>query len=177
MSLNHIFPQTANGPLNLTKHEYGWGEERTNYTLTEHDRFPHNLYNLNLKECVIEQLQILPCISWGKEAINKIFEFMNLQQGWDTYDAEPVSEENICAAIQLLDTIIRDSTPKPDIFPTPSGGVQIEWANQELDLEIEVINQFEVSVLFEDSGGKVHVWGCSFLNEIDRLRNIISHFS
>jgi len=45
---------------------------------------------------------------------------------------------------------MRDGTPVPSIVPTNSGGIQLEWHRNGVDLEIEVISARKFGVLFVD---------------------------
>jgi len=70
-------------------------------------------------------------------------ELLELQRGWDTYDAAPPRKETVAFALQFL----RDAAgllldyeievPPPFIVPTPVGGVQLEWQVGDRELELE----------------------------------------
>jgi hypothetical protein len=44
-----------------------------------------------------------------------------------------------------------DDTPEPQIVPTPSGGVQMEWHTRGIDLEIETLGGGRFGAFFEDA--------------------------
>jgi hypothetical protein len=63
---------------------------------------------------------------------------LNLETGWNSYQAQPVETQNVIRSITLLSDLLDDTTPTPQIVPTVRGGVQIEWHRNGLDLEILV---------------------------------------
>lgn len=73
------------------------------------------------------------------EALAKINGFAALtQKGWDSYNAEPVSQIAINTAIALAGTCDRAGQMPDDIVPTPKGGVQFEYKSLLLGLESEL---------------------------------------
>jgi hypothetical protein len=55
-------------------------------------------------------------------------ELRALQKGWDSYDADPISEAAIRSAKEFLSRM--------DITPCNDGGVQLEWHTHGFDLEL-----------------------------------------
>ena len=43
-----------------------------------------------------------------------------------------------------------ESTPAPQLVPTPSGGIQAEWHENGIDLEIETLSSTRFAFYFED---------------------------
>ncbi len=66
----------------------------------------------------------------------RIDSFADLETDWDSYGAPPITEGSREAAKLALD--ILDGT-KVQVVPTCSGGVQIEWHNENGDLELEIM--------------------------------------
>lgn len=48
------------------------------------------------------------------------------KSGWDGYDAQPVSDESIVAAQQIIDAL-PEHIRVPDVTPEPSGEIALEW--------------------------------------------------
>ena len=131
------------------------------------------VYRVKLRSCAIDNIIVLPTISWGKAALQKMAGFENLKRNWDTYDALPIEPENICLALKLLEGIISSKTPEPDIFPVPDGGIQFEWGNEKYDLEVEVSEPQGVMVLFEDEEGHTNTWGKPVSEAVPEIRKLI----
>jgi hypothetical protein len=62
-----------------------------------------------------------------------------LQEGWDGHRARPISDGAIVATIQVLGALMDQTSPPPQLFPLPDGGIQAEWhvAGNKIEIEIE----------------------------------------
>ena len=95
--------------------------------------------------------QTLPALPpWVTDVANKLEELLDLPFGWDTYQGEPIGQENVESGFQALISIIDVGTPRPHVVPTVRGGVQFEWHTPAADLEFEVLAPFRFQVLFEN---------------------------
>ena len=74
----------------------------------------------------------------------------NLEHGWDGYEGKPTAFRCIRFSVDILDQIMEDKTPLPNIVPTSEGGLQLEWHSDTGDLEIEIEESLSVSVFFAD---------------------------
>ena len=77
-------------------------------------------------------------------------EFTQYPVGWDSYTAPPLREDTKRFALQLLNEILRPETPLPQVIPSSVGGVQFEWHEKDVDLELHVTAPFEITVWFYD---------------------------
>lgn len=48
-------------------------------------------------------------------------------EGWDGYDAAPVSDDAYDEAKRLLESLPLATFPMPEIVPEPDGGIGLEW--------------------------------------------------
>ena len=87
---------------------------------------------------------------WTRNIEDRLVSFLSLEKGWDAYDAPPPDFDAVVAAFDLLMMISEDSTPAPQVVPTPNGGVQLEWHERGIDLEIEVRSEFQFDVFYEN---------------------------
>lgn len=85
---------------------------------------------------------------WLSEVEQRISEFKSLKSNWDSYGAEPVTEELCSKALKLLTSIKKENLPKPFLSPTPDGGIDIEWNKQSCLLSIKVRKNEIRSLLF-----------------------------
>jgi len=58
---------------------------------------------------------------------------LNLEEGWDSYGAKKISLVAIAEAGRLLEQL---DLPEPQIVPCSDGGVQLEWHQNGLDIEL-----------------------------------------
>ena len=83
------------------------------------------------------------------ENINILNSFKKLENNWDGYDALAPTKEiinTVCLLINELDI-------QPEIFPTPDGGIQLEYVigeNRHLNIEILPNNTMNVFEMFSD---------------------------
>jgi len=75
---------------------------------------------------------------WLEEAADDLWQLLQLKRGWDTYGAVPLSGEVAKAVIRILRRLEEDGAPRPALVPTPSGGVQLEWFGNGVELQLEV---------------------------------------
>lgn len=60
-----------------------------------------------------------------------------LAQGWDGYDAVPLSEDTLANAIRAL-RVALDQVPSPDITPNPNGTLSFEWESERGNAHLEI---------------------------------------
>ena len=65
---------------------------------------------------------------WKRDLIDKAIDIFRhcSREGWDGYDAEPVTMEAL-EQITLLTESLPTWAPKPEITPTPDGEISMEW--------------------------------------------------
>lgn len=68
----------------------------------------------------------------------KLEELAALPVGWNGERSAVISREAITRALTLLEAVITDQTPAPNVVPLSTGGVQVEWHTGGFDLELEV---------------------------------------
>ena len=70
-------------------------------------------------------------------------EIESLDDNWDTEGAKAVNINIINSVRRLLPFLLY----QPDIFPTPDGTIQLEWADKDLNhLNVEIINETQMTV-------------------------------
>jgi hypothetical protein len=83
-------------------------------------------------------------------AVQKMIELLELPPGWNSYNAKPITKENVNFAISLLGRTMHADTPAPNVVPMVRGGVQLEWHTRGINLEISIYSPNEVRFLAED---------------------------
>ena len=84
------------------------------------------------------------------QTVKKLIELLELPGGWNSYNAKPISKENVNFAVDLLARVMRVGTPAPTVVPKVRGGVQLEWHIRGLNIEIDISSPHEVSFFAED---------------------------
>lgn len=75
---------------------------------------------------------------WQNDVVNSLCRFLELPNGWDSYNGRPLRHDTGMFTLQLLNSVLSASTPAPYIVPISDGGVQAEWHQNQLDIELYV---------------------------------------
>jgi hypothetical protein len=114
-----------------------------------------------------------PSPAWMPKIFRRIFSFASLEVGWNSYGAPRIDRRAIQSAGGLLVVISDLATPAPSAVPTVSGGVQFEWHQNGIDLEVEILASGRVSVFHRDANGDSE-WESDVNNSADRLKALLS---
>lgn len=76
-----------------------------------------------------------------------------LQEGWDSYGAESIRPAAMKEAFSLILTACRYGLA-PELAPTPSGGVQIEWEHFGREFDVRVEGPGEYHAYYLDTTGE-----------------------
>ncbi|HTA98830.1 MAG TPA: hypothetical protein VK730_14455 [Solirubrobacteraceae bacterium] len=69
------------------------------------------------------------------EALHRL---VDLEPNWDSYGALPPSRAALRHAWALASMLVEHGLPIPQVFPTRSGGIQLEWHVTHASLEWEI---------------------------------------
>ena len=93
--------------------------------------------------------------SWFGEATKRLMASRELKQDWDSYKSDPISQDAIDKAYDILSSLKKDTSAKPFmIVPVSDGGVQIEWRGKKGALEVEISPKKELSYLLVQGIGE-----------------------
>ena len=87
---------------------------------------------------------------WEREILTRLIELVQMEPDWDGYGAPSVKRDAGFFALEILKGIMRERTPLPQIVPSSVGGVQMEWHEKGIDLEVHVTGAYECEVWFRD---------------------------
>jgi hypothetical protein len=76
--------------------------------------------------------------AWVVGTVQRLHHLLQLGQAWDSYGAAPIDPRAARTVLQLLAVTMRPDTPAPTVMPTVRGGLQLEWHQPDVDLEVEV---------------------------------------
>ncbi|TXN05925.1 hypothetical protein FV242_01775 [Methylobacterium sp. WL64] len=90
---------------------------------------------------------------WPQEALAKITSYIERRANWDSYGSQPLRHDTGMFALQVLMAVMQPRTPMPSIVPSASG-VQFEWHENGIDLELHVTGPYQWEIWFEDHTGQ-----------------------
>jgi hypothetical protein len=91
---------------------------------------------------------------WLPTAFVKLGSLLRLAPDWDSYGALAISGGTIRKTLDFLMHAIPEHVSQPAIVPTPAGGIQLEWHEGGIDIEIELLPDAILCVA-EAGGGEV----------------------
>ena len=102
-----------------------------------------------------------PRIAWLQDALRQLDAIERLPSGWDSQGGDVPDPRIVDGARVLLLAlaVAHDSLAKPEINPTPSGGVQFHWESGPRYFEIELVDHHSARFYFVDRTGKTETGG------------------
>ena len=96
--------------------------------------------------------RIIP--DWVVSVRQQVISLYSLKEGWDGFGAPPIRRDALSFMANLLESVMQSRTPAPHIAPMSHEGVQLEWHQSGIDLEIEIESPGDVWVSYEIDGNK-----------------------
>lgn len=84
----------------------------------------------------VSEQPVLP--QWVERVMDQVRDLSTLKPGWDTYQGAPVKARVLESALTILSGIMPPSAPAPELVPTASGGIDVEWQIESADLSIQI---------------------------------------
>jgi hypothetical protein len=88
--------------------------------------------------------------SWERQILPVICRLLDLPDNWDSYGGRPLKLETGMFALKILNEIMDAGTPIPQVVPIAAGGIQLEWHENDLDLELMISAPDDGELWFED---------------------------
>lgn len=76
--------------------------------------------------------------AWLEPTVLSLARLLNLAADWDSYGAPAIEPRTVQATLELLRATMRDDSPAPATVPMSSGGVQVEWHEAGLEIEVRI---------------------------------------
>jgi hypothetical protein len=95
---------------------------------------------------------------WVASVRNQVSDLQRLRPGWDGFGAGPIRRDVLDYAGSLLEAIMMDDTPPPQVTPMSHEGILLEWHELGIDLEIEIETAGEAWVSIDKHKGKPESW-------------------
>jgi hypothetical protein len=90
-----------------------------------------------------------------------------LPERWDGHHAQPITDRAIEGTIQVLGALMDQTSPPPQLFPLPDGGIQAEWHVAGNKIEIEIEGTGDAYLLADRGDGSVVAEGVATRNDPD----------
>ncbi len=78
----------------------------------------------------LKKTETLGHLDEALQSLNEVFEECS-EEGWDGYDALPITEEAYFAAIKLIKSLPVTAFPMPEVTPELNGEIGLEWYREE----------------------------------------------
>jgi len=88
--------------------------------------------------------------AWLEPLITRLTTIAQLPPNWDSYAAPQISIDAIRSAMNVMKFHTTWNTPSPEVVPMSSGGVQLEWHENGIDLEITCSSDGSIEFWTED---------------------------
>lgn len=102
---------------------------------------------------------------------------MTLPENWDSYGARPIDPRFVYYGLSLLNDLMRKRTPSPAMVPTSMGGIQLEWHNRGIDLEVRIESLRSIYVSYEDERTGTQWEGTLSSASVRRLDQFVADLS
>jgi len=114
---------------------------------------------------------------WEVEAVRQLVKFADLPENWDSYGSTRLKKDAGHFALEILQKIMRPRTPIPQIVPTSTGGVQLEWHEKGIDLEINILGAYDCELWYRDRQTQSPPVAATFSNDFSLLRDPIGQLT
>ncbi|HTT82942.1 MAG TPA: hypothetical protein VMF67_05650 [Rhizomicrobium sp.] len=112
---------------------------------------------------------------WATEVCVRLQRLARLRANWDDRGSAAPNTDAITFAFSVLHRVLPPNAPAPDIHPLGHGGLQLSWARNDLELDLEVIAPNNLLVCLSENGGPEQEWTAT--NELSRLESAMwRHF-
>jgi hypothetical protein len=126
---------------------------------------------------VIRRLEIsienAPPLPWLEPSIQAIANLLMLPTNWDFEGAPPVHVPTAQLALEGLLRFMDQTTVAPQWTPTRLGGLQVDWHQNGIDLEIAFDSEYPAGyAIFSDLRNAANDWEGPLMSNLGELRSI-----
>jgi hypothetical protein len=118
-----------------------------------------------------------PQRQWEVEVVRRVVKLLDMPEDWDSYGAPKIKKDAGMFALEILQKVMRPRTPMPQIVPTAAGGIQIEWHEKGIDLEIDILGPYECELWYRDQRSQQAPSSTPFSNDFSLLREPIGQLT
>jgi hypothetical protein len=91
-----------------------------------------------------------PAQKWQIDVQRQLLEQVQMPHGWDGYGTPAPTMDAAFFALLVLSKVMRSRTPIPQVVPSSAGGIQLEWHDKGIDLELHISAPYQCEMWFED---------------------------
>ncbi len=129
----------------------------------------------NLKRTMEFQVSNTPLPAWIEPSLRRAGYLLLLPADWDREGAPPIEASAIQNALGAMASFMQDASSLPQWTPTRIGGVQLDWHEEGIDLEMEFPpDERQAVVVFSDRNNEATDWDGLLTQHIERLRTLFS---
>ncbi len=77
-----------------------------------------------------------PLPAWFDPLMQGFVDLLTLPPDWDSYGAGRIDPDLVHEAMSFMNNLLGPSSPAPCVAPLSSGGLQLEWHRNGIDLEV-----------------------------------------
>lgn len=77
-----------------------------------------------------------PLPAWFDPLVQGFVDALALPPDWDSYGAGPIASRIVHDALNFANAVLGPTSPPPRVVPLSSGGLQLEWHRNGVDLEV-----------------------------------------
>ncbi|MGH9840416.1 MAG: hypothetical protein ACREEM_16680 [Blastocatellia bacterium] len=113
---------------------------------------------------------------WLDHVTAHINKLLDLQPGWDSYQARAVDVASVKTCLDILSRTMQPETPLPQVVPTSRGTIHLEWHLRGIDLEVEALPSGALKISYENvkTGEIIEDLTTSGITEIERALKELS---
>ncbi len=113
---------------------------------------------------------------WFVPSLRRCAPLLSLPCGWNSAGAPPIEARAIQLAMDALWSFMADKGSLPQWTPTRSGGVQLDWHENGIDLEIEFApDAAEGYAVFSDVEDQMADWDGPVSRHLDQLQSLFKN--
>ena len=77
-----------------------------------------------------------PIPAWFDPLVQGFVDLLTLPPNWNSYQAGTIDSQIVHDAMNFINGVLGPTSPAPRVVPLSSGGLQLEWHRQGIDLEV-----------------------------------------
>jgi hypothetical protein len=121
------------------------------------------------------QVSNTPLPAWIEPSLKRAGYLLLLPADWDRQGAPPIEPSAIQNALSALASFMENGSSLPQWTPTRQGGVQLDWHEEGIDLEIEFPpREHGATVVFSDRTNEAADWDGPLTQHAERLRTLFN---
>lgn len=115
--------------------------------------------------------------AWETAVLSELQRLAHLRTGWDSYGAPPIRWDACFFALLILQSSMRGDTPLPQVVPSSVGGVQLEWHEQGLDIELHITAPYECELWYQDQRNGMQPVSEDISNDFSSIQRLIAELT